>query len=118
MTQVSVIHTAFEDSPQTVAFVDVPEFPTTIEALEYAYRWTNNVMGSWSINKPTLDFGDGEETNGDYNENVTVMTSLNTDENGKEWGLRSTSVGDQMLIGNQKYVVAGVGFKTIEGERV
>ena len=45
MTQVAVIHTAFEDTPQTVAFVDVPEFPTTIEALEYAYRWTNNVMG-------------------------------------------------------------------------
>jgi len=118
MTQVAVIHTAFEDTPQTVAFVDVPEFPTTMEALEYAYRWTNNVMGSWSIKKPTLNFGDGEETNGDYNENVTVMTSLTTDENGKEWGLRSTSVGDQMLIGNQKYVVAGFGFKTIDGKDV
>ena len=46
------------------------------------------------------------------------MTSLTTDENGKEWGLRSTSVGDQMLIGNKKYVVAGFGFKTIEGERI
>jgi hypothetical protein len=34
------------------------------------------------------------------------------------YGLRSTSVNDQMLIGNQKYVVAGCGFKTIDGEEV
>ena len=38
-----------------------------MEAMEYAYRWTNNVMGSWSIKKV---FEDGE-TNGDFNPNVT-----------------------------------------------
>ena len=118
MTQVSVIHTAFEDAPQTVAFVEVPEFPTTIETLEYAYRWTNNVHGSWSIKKTTLNYGEGEEKNGDYNENVTVMAPLTVDKNGKEWGHRSTSVDDQMVIGNQKYVVAGFGFKTIDGKEV
>jgi hypothetical protein len=35
---------------------------------------------------------------------------LHKDETGKEWGHRSTSVGDQMLMGNQKYVVASIGF--------
>ena len=108
--QVAVIHTAFEDSPRTVAFVDVPEeisaFGTTNECLEYAYRWTNNVMGSWSRKEKT--FEDGME-NGDYNDAVTVMAPLNED----GMGLRSTSMGDQMLIGTTKYKVAMCGFEAI-----
>ena len=105
MTQVAVIHTAFEDSPRTVAFVDVPDLPSVNEMLEYAYRWTNNVMGSWSIKEEY--FEDGEK-NGDYNPNVTVMAPL---ENGM--GIRSTSMGDQMLLGNTKYKVAFCGFEEI-----
>jgi len=104
--QVAVIHTAFEDSPRTVAFVDVDDNMKVDEALEYAYRWTNNVMGSWSIKKETFDDG---ETNGDYNENVTVMAPLH--EGGM--GLRSTSMGDQMLLGTTKYEVAMCGFEAI-----
>jgi hypothetical protein len=108
--QVAVIHTAFEDTPRTVAFVDVPEeisaFGTTNECLEYAYRWTNNVMGSWSRKEKT--FEDGME-NGDYNDAVTVMAPLN--EGGM--GLRSTSMGDQMLVGTTKYKVAMCGFEAI-----
>ena len=111
MTQVAVIHAAFGDTPHTVALVDVPELPSLSETLEYAYRWTNNVMGSWSIKKEY--FEDGEK-NGDYNSNVTVMAPLH--EGGM--GLRSTSMGDQMLVGNKKYVVAMMGFKTLEGEPV
>ena len=106
--QVAVIHTAFEDVPQTVAFVEVGE-RTGDDALEYAYRWTNNVMGSWSIKEQYL----GDEVNGDYNDDVTVMAPLHTDENGKQWGLRSTSVGDQMLLGTTKYKVSAFGFKEI-----
>ena len=53
--QVAVIHTAFEDSPRTVAFVDVPEGTETNEALEYAYRWTNNVMGAWSRKEEVVE---------------------------------------------------------------
>ena len=102
MTQVAVIHSAFEDTPRTVALVQIPEdCQSTESALEYAYRWTNNVMGSWS----RTDI----EDNGDYNPNVTVMAPLN--ENGM--GLRSTSMGDQMLIGNKKYKVAAIGFKEV-----
>lgn len=103
--QVAVIHTAFEDSPRTVAFVDVPDGTETNEALEYAYRWTNNVMGSWSRKEEVFEDG---ETNGDFNPNVTVMAPL---ENGM--GLRSTSMNDQMLIGNKKYKVAMLGFEEI-----
>ncbi len=97
--QVAVIHTAFEKSPRTVAFVNIPEDArSTDEALEYAYRWTNNVMGSWS----RTDI----EDNGDYNPDVTVMASLG--EGGM--GLRSTSMGDQMLTGTKKYKLAACVF--------
>ena len=104
--QVAVIHTAFEDTPRTVAMVEVGE-RTGTEALEYAYRWTNNVEGSWSLG--VREFEDGE-SNGDYNPAVTVVGPMHVDENGKTWGLRSTSVGDHMLMGTEKYVVASVGF--------
>ena len=102
MTQVAVIHTAFEDTPSTVAFVDVPEFPTLIETLEYAYRWTQNIMDSWSLKEPM-----------DNNDDVTVMGEIVDG-----MGLRSTSVGDQILVGTEKYVVAPMGFTTLDGEPV
>ena len=102
MTQVAVIHTAFEDTPSTVAFVDVPEFPTLIETLEYAYRWTQNIMDSWSLKLPM-----------DANDDVTVMGEIVDG-----MGLRSTSVGDQILVGTEKYVVAPMGFTTLDGEPV
>ena len=104
--QVAVIHSAFEDTPRTVAFVEVGE-RTGNEALEYAYRWTNNVEGSWSMK--VREFEDGQ-ANGDFNPDVTVMHELHKDDQGKTWGLRSTSVGDQMLMGTEKYVVASIGF--------
>ena len=102
MEQVAVIHTAFEDKPSTVAFVDVPEFPTLIEKLEYAYKWTNNIHGSWSL-----------KIGNDANPNVTVVGDISSG-----MGLRSTSVGDQMLLGTEKYVVARMGFETLDGESV
>lgn len=104
MKQVAVIHTAFEDSPRTVAFVEVGERVGT-EALEYAYRWTNNVMGSWSIKEEFFEDG---EPNGDYNQNVTVMAPLE-----EGMGIRSTSVGDQILMGTKKYKVSMIGFEEI-----
>ena len=103
MEQVAVIHTAFEDKPSTVAFVDVPEFPTLIEKLEYAYKWTNNIHGSWSL-----------KIGNDANPNVTVIG----DTKDGTLGIRSTSVGDQMLLGTEKYVVAPMGFETLDGEPV
>jgi hypothetical protein len=101
MTQIAVIHTAFEDTPRTVALVDAPEGSVT-EQLEYAYRWTQNIMDSWSMKGAA-----------DGNDRVTLMQPLHVDESGKEWGHRSTSMGDQMLLGTTKYKVAAVGFEEI-----
>lgn len=102
MTQVAVIHTAFETTPSTVAFVNVKEDMTLIEQLEYAYRWTQNIFDSWSLKMPE-----------DGNDDVTVMGDISGG-----FGLRSTSVGDQILVGTEKYVVASMGFTTLEGETV
>lgn len=104
--KVAVIHTAFEDTPNTVAFVEVPDGTDAMDAMEYAYRWTNNVMGSWSRKEKFFDNG---EPNGDYNDAVTVMAPLH--EGGM--GLRSTSMGDQMLVGNKKFKVGMFGFEEI-----
>ena len=103
MEQVAVIHTAFESKPSTVAFVEVPNDAETLtDKLEFAYRWTQNIMDSWSLKGP-----------GDSNDKVTVVGDISSG-----YGLRSTSVGDQMLVGNKKYVVASFGFKTLDGEPV
>ena len=101
MTQVAVIHSAFEDSPRTVAFVEVGDRAVE-DALEYAYRWTQNIMDSWSLK--------GEQ---DGNDDVTVVGELTTGVDGKKWGIRSTSVGDQMLVGTKKYEVAFAGFEEV-----
>ena len=94
---VAVIHTAFEDSPRTVALVQTKEGMTLNEKLEYAYRWTQNIMDSWSLKMPM-----------DGNDDVTVMGEIVDG-----MGLRSTSVGDQMLVGTTKYKVAMCGFEEI-----
>ena len=98
MTQVAVIHSAFEETPRTVAFVEVGDRAVE-DALEFAFRWTQNVFDSWSLKHPE-----------DGNDSVTVMG----DTKGGTMGIRSTSVGDQMLIGTTKYVVSPVGFEELE----
>ena len=98
MTQVAVIHSAFEETPRTVAVVEVGD-RTVEDALEFAFRWTQNVFDSWSLKHPE-----------DGNDSVTVMG----DTKGGTMGIRSTSVGDQMLIGTTKYVVSPVGFEELE----
>ena len=99
---VAVIHTAFEDKPSTVALVHTKEGMTLSQKLEYAYRWTQNIMDSWSLKLPM-----------DANDDVTVMGEIVDG-----MGLRSTSVGDQILVGTEKYVVAPMGFTTLDGEPV
>lgn len=100
MTQVAVIHAAFEDTPRTVAFVEVGE-RVGDDALEYAYRWTQNIMDSWSLKMQE-----------DGNDDVTVIGELPVVD-GQTYGLRSTSMGDYMLLGNTKYKVSMVGFEKI-----
>ena len=90
--------------------------------LEYAFRNTQNVFGSWS--KENVE---GKDENWDWNDDVEVKVPLHIDDEGKEWGLRSTSVGDEMVVKikvltdtvcewrvAQKYEVAGIGFKKVK----
>ena len=102
MTQIAVIHTAFEDTPRTVALVDAPEGSIT-EQLEYAYRWTQNIMDSWSKNMPQ-----------DGNANVEVVQPLHVDEQGNEWGHRSSAMGDYFEADGTLYKCAAVGFEPAE----
>ena len=120
MKKVTVIHAAFEETPVTVAEVNLPwevisEADTVNQVLEYAYRWTNNIQGSWSRDKIlTDDKGETYHNNGDYNLNVKVLTPLHVSKNtGQEMGLRSTSMGDIMEFDGKKYKVDAVGFKEI-----
>jgi len=112
MTQVAVIHSAFSDrdAPRTVAFVEVGTREGEA-ALEYAYRVTQNLEGSWSKG-PTFEWDGTEYDNPDFNPDITVMAPL-PEHDGNTYGLRSTSMGDQMLLGNTKYEVAAFGFKEV-----
>jgi hypothetical protein len=50
----------------------------------------------------------------DGNDDVTVMGELPVSERtGQTMGLRSTSMGDQILMGTKKYKVAFAGFEEI-----
>jgi len=105
--KVTVVHTAFEDTPTIVAEVTAPADTTSVEsALEYAYRWTNNVMGSWSIQKEMLS---EEHANGDLNYAVEVKAPLHKG----GMGLRSTSVGDMMHVNGRSFEVAMAGFQEL-----
>jgi len=103
---ITVIHAAFlEDGETPTAVAKVfTEDMDLFQATEFAYRYTNNVDGSWSM-----------KIGSDANDNVQVIAPLILHE-GKQYGLRSTSVGDVMLVddgeGFQEYFkVAGFGFE-------
>ena len=90
---VAVIHAAFEEVPNTVAFVEVETALPLRKKLEIAFVKTNTITEAWWRN-------DG-------------VTYIGTDDT-----CRSTSVGDMMLIGKNKYVCDMNGWKTLEGEIV
>ena len=103
---ITVIHAAFlEDGETPTAVAKVfTEDMDLFQATEFAYRYTNNVDGSWSM-----------KIGSDANDSVQVIAPLILHE-GKQYGLRSTSVGDVMLVddgeGFQEYFrVAGFGFE-------
>jgi len=85
-------------SYQNVAEVDAYRFDDVNEALEYAYRYTNNVMGSWS-----LKIGE------DANDDVEVLVKR---EDGM--GLRSSMMGDRFIVDGTTYKVAAFGFKEVQ----
>jgi hypothetical protein len=86
---VAVIHTAFEDVPRTVAMVKVLKTDTLNKKLETAFVKTNSINDAWW-----------------NNEGVTKMFP--------DGACRSTSVGDMVLVGKDKYVCSSSGWKTLE----
>ncbi len=103
---ITVIHASFlepGETPKAVAKVTT-EGMDLFEATEYAYRYTNNVDGSWSM-----------KIGADANDDVEVLAPL-IQHKGKAYGLRSTSVGDVMIVDDGEgftdtFRVAGMGFE-------
>ena len=87
-TPVAVIHAAFDETPHTVAMIDLPKTLSTDEMLEKAFMLTNSIENAWWNNK-----------------GVTVMFD------GKS--CRSTSVGDMVLIGTEKYKCEAAGWSKL-----
>lgn len=94
---------------KAVAVVDAPDDLTATEAMSYAFRWTNNVEGSWSKPETFRWMGEIIE-NGDYNERVKFIAEAHPE----GYGERSTSVGDLMYIGFDCYEVMPNGFRQIK----
>jgi len=87
--------------PNNAASVEAPTNDVQ-EALDYAYRWTQNLSGSWS-NK----IGD------DANDNVTILHYRNDGS-----GLRSSMVGDTFTVWFEdktfkKFKCAPIGFEEV-----
>ena len=86
--KVAVIHAAYEDVPETVAFVEVKKDATTAEKLETAFMKTNSIDDAWW-----------------NNEGVTKMFGGAT--------CRSTMTGDMVLIGTDKYKCEMTGWSEV-----
>ena len=89
MENVAVIHAAFGEEPRTVAFVEVPKNVVVDQKLELAFKLTNNINRAWW-----------------ENEEATPVFF-------PEQGCRSTSVGDMVLVGTEKYVCVSTGWKKV-----
>jgi hypothetical protein len=111
--QVMVIHTDRETNKQEVVATVEFDGNNPINAMDYAYRWTNNIDGSWSQGEDIVIDGHLYE-NPDFNPNVKVLAPL-PNHLGRTYGIRSTSVGDIMIINGEAYRVASFGFEKVEG---
>lgn len=102
---IQVYHRDFETN------TDVLVAEVMTDNLETAYHMTQNLNGSWS--KTRLMFvEDRLVKNPDFHPEVQVMAPLHV-HNGREYGLRSTSVNDTMVKDGKKYRVAMFGFKEV-----
>lgn len=78
--------------------------------LEYVFRVTQNIEGSWSVGQ-TYDDG---TANPDFNIGIEVLEPLH-EENGRKYGHRSSMMGDRFYVAGRGYEVGFIGFKQIEG---
>ena len=102
--KVTVIHTAYEDEPKVVATVDVGPNLSGMDALEYAFRATQNYPELWNTG-PYLSNG---EPNSEYNLDVTF---IGDEKDATE--VRSTVVGDELQYEGKRYRVDEYGFKLV-----
>ena len=56
---VAVIHAAFDETPHTVALVEVSKALSTDEKLEKAFMLTNSINDAWYNNKEITKMFDG-----------------------------------------------------------
>ena len=87
-TSVAVIHAAFDETPHTVAMIDLPKTLSTDEMLEKAFMMTNSIESAWWLNEGVTKMFDGK-------------------------ACRSTMVGDFVLIGNDKYKCEPAGWSKL-----
>lgn len=90
-----------------VANVDAPTNDVN-EAMEFAFRRLQNLDGSWSMGEFIDDM-----LNNDYHPSVTVLKPLRRGVNGIEWGHRSVSMFDRMIVDGKIYEVDCIGFKEV-----
>ena len=83
-----------------VATVDAFGRGGTEEVLDYAFRWTQNLEGSWST----------KDGNPDNNTDVTVIAPLPVHD-GRTMGHRSSMVGDIFILDGVRYRVDSFGFE-------
>ena len=95
-----------------VADVMAPEHYDTNRALEYAFRRTQNIEGSWSMGQ-TIEFDGDQIPNFDYDPNVLTLKPLRTWSDGREMGHRSSMMYDRMIVDGIIYEVSAVGFRKI-----
>jgi hypothetical protein len=111
--EITVAHMTRNNHTGTLSFSDVaivtaPEGLSRMDALEYAFRWTNNLDGSWSLGEEFC-IGGHLFDNPDYNKDVRVLSKRPDG-----LGLRSTSMFDRMTIDKTVYEVSGCGFEIVE----
>ena len=93
-----------------MANVSVTHTNSVEVALEYAYKSTQNIHGSWSRGE---FFEDGAR-NLDYNSDVEVLVDLEEYE-GRLYGHRSSMMGDIFILNDQEvYEVDFCGFERKE----
>ena len=121
--KVDVFHADFDDTGPTGTFtkvavvtadtVSASPVTTESEALDYAYRWTNNLEGSWSKKMAWLyDSSNKMVDNGDFNVDVEVVAPL-PKVDGKVFGLRSSMMGDKFVVNGKEFAVATFGFDEV-----
>ena len=81
---VAVIHSEYEDTPRTVAIIDMDKTLSVEEKLEKAFMLTNSIDSAWY-----------------KSDKVNYI--------GPEKTCRSTTTGDFVLIGKDKYVCNSTG---------